>query len=131
MITTAAVPGRPAPRIVSRATVERMRPGSVLVDLGAESGGNCELTQANETVVHQDVKILGPVNLASTLAGDSSAMYARNLLNFIQPAIKDGELSIDWEDEVFASSVLTRDGQVVHEPTAAAMAGAGRAAQEN
>lgn len=131
VITTAAVPGRPAPRIVSRATVERMRPGSVLVDLGAESGGNCELTQANQTVVHQDVKILGPVNLASTLAGDSSAMYARNLLNFIQPAIKDGELSIDWEDEVFASSVLTRDGQVVHEPTAAAMAAAARPAQEN
>ena len=124
VITTAAVPGRPAPRIVSRATVERMRPGSVLVDLGAESGGNCELTVANQTVIHNDVKILGPVNLASTLAGDSSEMYARNLLNFIQPAIKEGELSIDWEDEVFASSALTRDGEVVHQPTAESMAAA-------
>ena len=128
VITTAAVPGRPAPRIVSTVTVERMRPGSVLVDLGAESGGNCELTVANQTVIHKDVKILGPVNLASTLAGDSSEMYSRNLLNFIRPAIKDGELAIDWEDEVFASSVLTRDGEVVHQPTAEAMAAAGRSA---
>ncbi len=119
VISTAAVPGRAAPRIISKAAVEAMSPGAVIVDLAAESGGNCELTVAGETTVTPNgVKILGPRNVPSTLARHASQMYARNLLNFVQPAIKDGELVIDWQDEVFAQSVLTHDGEVRHAATA-------------
>jgi len=123
VITTAAVPGRPAPRIISAATVASMQPGAVIVDLGAESGGNCELTQAGETVDHNGVSIVGPMNLPATLPRHASEMYARNLLNFISPAIVDGELQIDWEDEVFTGACLTRDGQIVHDATLEAVAG--------
>jgi len=121
VITTAAVPGRPAPRLISRAVIERMRPGSVVVDLAAEQGGNCELTRAGEIVEHQHVKIVGPVNLAAELAYNASEMYARNLYNFLKPALVKGELVIDWNDEVFAQSCLTRGGVVRHEPTAKAL----------
>jgi len=124
VISTAAVPGRPAPRIISRATIERMRPGSVVVDLAAEQGGNCELTRAGQTVEHQGVKIVGPVNLAAELAYNASEMYARNLYNFLRPALVKGELVIDWNDEVFAQSCLTRDGQIRHAPTAQALGSA-------
>jgi NAD(P) transhydrogenase subunit alpha len=122
VITTAAVPGRPAPRIISAAAVANMKPGAVIIDLGAESGGNCELTQAGETVVHNDVRIVGPVNLPADLPRHASEMYARNLLNFIQPALQEGSLVIDWEDEVFAGACLTRDGTIIHEQTRAAFA---------
>jgi len=121
VITTAAVPGRPAPRIISRAVVERMRPGSVVVDIAAEQGGNCELTRAGEIVEHQHVKIVGPVNLAAELAYNASEMYARNLYNFLKPALVKGELVIDWNDEVFAQACLTSGGVVKHEPTAKAL----------
>ena len=117
VVTTASVPGRPAPKIVSRAVVERMRPGSVIVDIAAEQGGNCELTRAGEVVEHQGVKIVGAVNLPSALAYNASEMYSRNLLNFLKPAINKGELAIDWTDEVFAQSCLTREGRISHEPT--------------
>ena len=117
VVTTASVPGRPAPKIVSRAVVERMRPGSVIVDIAAEQGGNCELTRAGEVVEHQGVKIVGAVNLPSALAYNASEMYSRNLLNFLKPAINKGELAIDWNDEVFAQSCLTREGRISHEPT--------------
>ncbi len=118
VITTAAVPGRPAPRLIDRATVERMKPGAVIVDLGADSGGNCELTRPGETVVHQGVTILGLVNLAATVPRHASEMYARNLFNFLSPALnKEGELVIDWSDEVFSGAVLTHDGTIRHEPT--------------
>jgi NAD(P) transhydrogenase subunit alpha len=101
-----------------------MGSGSVIVDLAAESGGNCELTVAGETVVTGNgVKILGPQNLASDLARHASQMYARNLLNFLAPALKNGELAIDWQDEVFAQSVLTHDGAVRHAPTAKLLGG--------
>ncbi len=116
-------PGRPAPKIISRAAVERMRPGSVVVDIAAEQGGNCELTRAGETVEHNGVRIVGPVNLPASLAYNASEMYARNLLNFLKPAIDKGELKIDWTDEVFAQSCLTHDGAVKHEPTAKALEG--------
>ncbi|HVN44215.1 MAG TPA: NAD(P) transhydrogenase subunit alpha [Steroidobacteraceae bacterium] len=121
VVTTAAVPGRPAPRIISRATIERMRPGAVVVDLAAEQGGNCELTRAGETIEHQGVKIAGPVNLAAALAYNASEMYARNLYNFLKPALSKGELAIDWNDEVFAQSCLTSGGQIRHEATARAL----------
>jgi len=118
VVTTASVPGRPAPKIISRAAVERMRPGSVIVDIAAEQGGNCELTRAGETVEHQGVKIIGAVNLPAQLAYNASEMYARNLLNFLKPAIdKSGELAIDWNDEVFAQSCLTHGGEIKHEQT--------------
>jgi len=117
VITTASVPGRTAPKIVSRAAVERMRPGSVLVDIAAEQGGNCELTRPGETIDHQGIAIVGPVNLPSSLAYNASEMYARNLYNFLQPALVKGELAIDWNDEVFAQACLTRDGTIRHEPT--------------
>jgi NAD(P) transhydrogenase subunit alpha len=122
VITTAAVPGRPAPRIINRAAVDGMKPGSVIIDLAAESGGNCELTQPGETVTHNDVRIVGPVNLPAELSRHASEMYARNLLNFIQPAISEGVLNINWEDEVFAGAVLTRDGEIAHEQTRDAIA---------
>ncbi|HZF27002.1 MAG TPA: Re/Si-specific NAD(P)(+) transhydrogenase subunit alpha [Steroidobacteraceae bacterium] len=117
VITTAAVPGRKAPRIISRAAVERMKSGAVIVDIAAESGGNCELTRAGEMVQHGGVRIVGPVNLPSSLAYHASEMYARNLLNFLKPAIDQGELKIDWNDEVFAQSCLTHEGTIRHEAT--------------
>jgi NAD(P) transhydrogenase subunit alpha len=117
VISTAAIPGRPAPRIISAAAVEAMKPGAVIVDIAAETGGNCELTVAGETVVEHNVKIVGPVNLPAALGRHASEMYARNLFNFIKPAIEEGELKIDWEDEVFANAVLTRDGEIKHEAT--------------
>ena len=124
VVTTAAVPGRPAPRLISRAVIERMRPGSVVVDLAAEQGGNCELTRAGEIVEHQYVKIVGPVNLAAELAYNASEMYARNLYNFLKPALVKGELAIDWSDEVFAQSCLTSGGEIKHEATRKALEGA-------
>jgi NAD(P) transhydrogenase subunit alpha len=119
VITTASVPGRRAPRIISKAAVERMKAGAVIVDIAAEQGGNCELTQPGQTVVHQGVKILGPINLPAQLSLNASEMYARNLYNFLKPAIdKQGNLAIDWQDEVFAQSCLTHAGAIKHEPTA-------------
>src|SRR5665213_1417683 len=118
VISTASVPGRRAPRIISRAAVERMRAGAVIVDIAAEQGGNCELTKAGEVVDHGGVTIVGPVNLAAQLAFHASEMYARNLYNFLKSAItKDGALAIDWQDEVFAQSCLTHAGAIKHEPT--------------
>ncbi|MGB8693124.1 MAG: NAD(P) transhydrogenase subunit alpha [Steroidobacteraceae bacterium] len=118
VITTASVPGRRAPRLISAAVVERMKAGAVIIDLAAESGGNCELTRAGETVLHNGVKIVGPVNLPAQLAYHASEMYARNLLNFLKPAIdKSGALAIDWQDEVFAQSCLTHAGAIKHEAT--------------
>ena len=118
VITTASVPGRRAPRLISAAVVERMKAGAVIVDLAAESGGNCELTRAGETVLHNGVKIVGPVNLPAQLAYHASEMYSRNLYNFLKPAIdKSGALNIDWQDEVFAQSCLTHAGAIKHEAT--------------
>jgi NAD(P) transhydrogenase subunit alpha len=117
VISTASIPGRAAPRIISKAAVERMRPGSVIVDIAAEQGGNCELTRAGETVLHGGVKVLGPVNLPATLPYHASEMYSRNLFNFLKPALPKGELVVDWKDEVFAGAVLTHQGEIKHEAT--------------
>jgi NAD(P) transhydrogenase subunit alpha len=117
VISTAAIPGRPAPKIISAEAARAMKPGAVIVDLAAETGGNCALTKAGETVIDNKVKIVGPVNLPAALGRHASDMYARNLYNFISPAIDKGELKIDWEDEVFALSVLTRDGEIKHKAT--------------
>ena len=114
VISTAAIPGKPAPKIIRASAVRAMKPGAVIVDLAAETGGNCELTKAGETVIDNNVKIVGPTNLAASLGKHASEMYARNLFNFLAPAIKDGDLIIDWEDEVFSKSNLTHDGEIKH-----------------
>jgi NAD(P) transhydrogenase subunit alpha len=117
VVTTAAVPGRPAPKIITRAMVDGMKAGSVIVDLAAETGGNCELTRAGETVVHNAVSIVGPVNLPSMGAIHASDMYAKNLFNFASLFIKDGAVALDWEDELIAKTCLTHAGEIRHEPT--------------
>jgi NAD(P) transhydrogenase subunit alpha len=123
VISTASVPGRAAPRIITQAAVERMKAGSVIIDIAAEQGGNCELTRAGETVLHGGVKIVGPLNLPASLPYHASEMYARNLFNLLKPALLKGELAIDWQDEVFAGCVLTHDGQIKHEATRKAVEG--------
>ncbi len=117
VISTASVPGRAAPRIIMQPAVERMKAGSVIVDIAAEQGGNCELTRAGETVAHGGVKIVGPVNLPASLPYHASEMYSRNLFNLLKPALVQGALAIDWKDEVFAGAVLTHDGEIKHEAT--------------
>ncbi len=115
-ICTALIPGRPAPLLISAETVGEMRPGSVIVDLAVESGGNCELSRPGEIVEVGGVKIIGHRNVPGRLAADASALYARNLLNFVTPMV-DAEtksLKIDWEDEIITATLLTREGAVVH-----------------
>jgi H+-translocating NAD(P) transhydrogenase subunit alpha len=118
VITTALVPGRPAPRLVTAQMVEAMRPGSVIVDLAVEQGGNCELSEADREVTHNGVLILGPSNLAATMPHDASGLYARNVLALLQILVKEGRLAVDAQDEVVAGTLLTHDGRVVHAPTA-------------
>ncbi len=116
VITTAAVPGRRAPILVTEKAVELMKPGSVIVDLAAETGGNCELTEPGETVIRHDVKILGPLNLPSTMAEHASQLYARNIESLLGLMIsEEGGLSLDFEDEVIAGACITREGEIVHE----------------
>ena len=117
VITTAAIPGRVAPRLIDKDMVDRMKPGAVIVDLAAESGGNCELTEAGKTVDYQGVLIHGPEHVPSMLSVNASEMYARNCQNLLDLMIVDGELKPDWEDEILAGSSLTRDGNILHEPT--------------
>ena len=105
IVCTAAVPGRPAPKIVSAAMVAGMKPGSTIVDLAAETGGNCELTKPGETVDANGVTIAGPLNLASMGAFHASEMYARNAFNFVSLLVKDGALAFDWDDELLAKTV--------------------------
>jgi H+-translocating NAD(P) transhydrogenase subunit alpha len=120
VISTAAVPGRPAPLLITEQAVRNMSPGSVIVDLAAESGGNCELTEPGETVVREDVTIVGPLGLASRMADHASSLYARNVQSLLGLMVKEGELSLDFEDEVLAGACITRDGQIVHEGARAA-----------
>ncbi len=114
VISTAAIPGKRAPIIITTEMVARMKYGAIIVDMAAESGGNCALTQAGEHVVANDVHIHGPLNLASRMPTHASELYAKNLFNFLSPWIKDGNLSIDWDDEIIAGTLLCRDGQTVH-----------------
>lgn len=114
LITTAAVPGKKAPVIVTRAMVEAMKPGSVVVDMAAEGGGNVEGTVAGKEVLVGGARVVGPVNLPGRMPVHTSEMFAKNLLNFTTPMITDGQLAIDWSDEVIAGTALTHDGRVVH-----------------
>jgi NAD(P) transhydrogenase subunit alpha len=116
VITTAAVPGRRAPVLVTENAVKLMKPGSVIIDLAAETGGNCELTEAGKTVVRHDVKILGPLNVASTMAEHASQLYSRNIESLLGLMIsEEGALSLDFDDEVIAGACITRDREIVHE----------------
>jgi len=116
VITTALIPGRPAPVLVTEEMVRTMKPGSIIVDLAAEQGGNCPLTNAGETIEVNGVKIIGAVNLAGRLSADASSLYARNLFNFLSPLIDKTTkaLKIDWNDEIVKGTCLTHDGEIVH-----------------
>lgn len=117
LVTTAAVPGRPAPKIISAAMVSGMKTGAVIVDLAAETGGNTELTRPGDTVDASGVHIIGPLNLPARTATHASEMFARNLLTFAQLLVRDGTLAIDFDDDLVAGSCLTHDGQIRHPAT--------------
>ncbi len=121
IITTAQIPGRRAPVLITAAAVRDMRPGSVIVDLAAETGGNCELTKAGETVAVHGVTILGPVNLPASLATHASQMYAKNVQSFLGEFLKDGKPTFDFENEVVSGTTITHEGRVAHERTRQAM----------
>jgi NAD(P) transhydrogenase subunit alpha len=134
VITTALVPGRKAPLLVDKAMVESMKPGSVIVDLAAESGGNCELTEAGESVEHKGVRIVGPVNLPSTMPIHASQLYSRNMYNLIGHITedrsedkdeKDLHLDLDFEDEITAETCIAHGGEIRHGPTREALQEAG------
>jgi len=108
LITTAAIPGRPAPRLIPGSAVERMRRGSVIIDLAAESGGNCELTRPGEIVSVNGVEIVGLLNLPSTMAAHASQLYARNVAALLAHLAPGGALSLDWDDEITAGACVTR-----------------------
>jgi H+-translocating NAD(P) transhydrogenase subunit alpha len=124
VISTAAVPGRRAPLLVTAQAVKNMKPGSVIVDLAAETGGNCELTEPGQTVVKEDVKIAGPINLPASMPDHASSLYARNVQSLIELMVDEGELKLDFEDEVIKGACITREGEIVHE-------GAKKAAEES
>jgi len=116
VITTALIPGRKAPVLVSEEMVKTMKPGSVIVDLAVEQGGNCPLSEAGKVVVKHGVKLVGHLNVPSRTAVDSSALYARNLLQFVTLLIdkESKALKVNWDDEIIKGTALTRDGQIVH-----------------
>jgi len=115
VITTALVPGRPAPELVTAEAVQGMKPGSVIVDLAGETGGNCALTEPGQTVVRHDVKIIAPLNLPATMAEHASQLFARNVLALLELFVdEDGSLRLDFDDEVVAGACIVREGEIVH-----------------
>jgi H+-translocating NAD(P) transhydrogenase subunit alpha len=115
VITTALVPGRRAPILVTEEAVKLMKPGSVVVDLSGEAGGNCELTEPGETVIRYDVKIVAPLNVPSTMAEHASQLYARNIESLLGLMVSDeGQLQLDFDDEIIAGACITREGEIVH-----------------
>lgn len=124
VITTALIPGRPAPELITEAMVKDMRPGSVIVDLAAEMGGNCKLTQPGETVERHGVTLMGPVNLPAGMPVHASQMYAKNMYSFLGLLIdKEGKLTLNFEDEIVKGTCITHEGRVVHEATQKALEG--------
>jgi H+-translocating NAD(P) transhydrogenase subunit alpha len=122
VITTALVPGRPAPKLVTAEAVEGMKPGSVIVDLAGEAGGNCELTEPGQTVVRHDVKIASPLNLPASMAEHSSQLFARNVLALLELFVgEDGALSLDFDDEIVKGACVARDGEIVNPGAKAAV----------
>jgi len=122
VISTASVPGKPAPKIISTQMVEAMTSGAVIIDASAQSGGNCELTQPDEIVMHGGVQIYGPTNLPAMVARDASNMYSKNVVNFLTLLIKEGKLAINWDDQIISDSVLTHAGDIKHAGTQAQIA---------
>ncbi len=123
VITTAAIPGRPSPKLISKAQVEGMKAGAVIVDLAAEGGGNCELTKPGETVQVGQVTIVAPLNVPSLLGEHASELYAKNQLNLLELFVKDGALKLDWSDEVLAKTALTHGGEIKNEAAKKAVEG--------
>ena len=124
VICTAAIPGRPAPKIITAAMVGRMKPGAVIVDLAAETGGNCELTKPGETIrTGNGVIIHGPLNVPALMPIHASEMYAKNLLNLLSPFIKDGNFALDFNDDVIKGCLYTHEGKIVHEASRKAVEG--------
>jgi len=122
VITTAAIPGRPSPKLISKAQVDGMKLGAVIIDLAAEGGGNCEYSVPGETVQQGHITIAAPLNVPSRLAEHASELYAKNLLNLLQLMIVDGAIKLDWEDEILAKTVLTHQGEIKPEQVKAALA---------
>jgi len=116
VVTTALIPGRPAPRLISAAMVESMKPGAVIVDLAAERGGNCELTQPSQIIEHNGVRISGKLNLAGEVPVNASSLYAKNLLTFLELMIdkKEKTLKVNWDDEIVKGTLVAKDGKIVH-----------------
>jgi NAD(P) transhydrogenase subunit alpha len=121
IITTALIPGRPAPRLVTEEMVKSMKPGSVIIDMAAEAGGNCELTEPGREVVKHGVRIVGITNLPATMPGSATQMYSRNVQTLVQHLVKDGKLELNFDDEITRGATITHGGQVVHEATARAL----------
>ncbi|HEY2603132.1 MAG TPA: Re/Si-specific NAD(P)(+) transhydrogenase subunit alpha [Thermoleophilaceae bacterium] len=130
VITTALIPGRPAPKLVTAAGVHNMRPGSVIVDMAGEAGGNCELTKPGETIVEDDVVIASPLNLPSTMPEHASQLYARNVMALLELITgEEGELNMNFDDEVVAGACITRDGEIVNEGAKKAVGAAAESQQ--
>ena len=121
VITTALVPGRPAPKLVTEEAVRGMNSGSVIVDLAGESGGNCELTEPGQTVARHDVWIAAPLNLPAGMPEHASQLFARNVLALLELIISDGELKLDFEDAIIADACIVRDGEIVNAGARAAV----------
>ncbi|MGZ8512754.1 MAG: NAD(P)(+) transhydrogenase (Re/Si-specific) subunit alpha, partial [Candidatus Limnocylindria bacterium] len=121
IITTALIPGRPAPRLVTDAMVKSMRPGSVIVDMAAEMGGNVEGTEPGKEVVKHGVRIIGLTNLPAIMPGSATQMYAKNVQTLVKHLVKDGTIALDFEDEITRGATITHGGKVVHEATAKAL----------
>jgi len=124
IVTTASIPGRPSPKLISKAQVDGMKPGSVIIDLAAEGGGNCEYTQPGETVQVGQVTVVGPLNVPSMLGEHASELYAKNQYNLIELFIKDQAINLDWSDEVIAKTALTHGGEIKNEAAKKAVEGA-------
>jgi NAD(P) transhydrogenase subunit alpha len=115
VVTTALIPGRPAPVLITKEMVETMKPGSVIADLAVERGGNCPLSQAGKTIEYHGVTIMGLLNPAARLPGNASMLYAKNLQNFLELVIsKEGEPAIDWNDEIIRGTLIAKDGDILH-----------------
>jgi NAD(P) transhydrogenase subunit alpha len=123
IITTAAVPGRKAPVLITEAMMASLKPGTILVDLAAERGGNCRLTKPGETIEVNGVTIMGPLNLPALTPSHASQMYSKNIETFLLHLVKEGRLNIDPEDEITAGTLIARDGKVVHQGVAELLAG--------
>ena len=123
VITTALIPGKPAPKLITEAMVRDMKPGSVIVDLASEAGGNCELTEKGRDVVRHGVVIMGPLNLPASMPFHASQMYARNVSAFLTLLIKDGQFTLDFDDEIVSGTCITHEGRVVHEAVKQAIEG--------